>query len=215
MSRPVQTVIFLVRHGESEANVAEVICGDSESPLTKRGVAQTVEVAERLAGVKFDAAYTSPLERAFKTCEAILAGRGVTATVLPDLREQDFGAWEGLSFRELAEKDPEAIRRFTNDPMNATGEGGETLGVFGERVRRAIFDDVLANHAGETVLVVSHGGTTRVALNLLLDLDLSRHFFRFDIQNATAAVVRHSDSGARLVGLNLREMAHLRLRPRG
>ena len=86
---PGTTILYLVRHGQTEANAQNLICGDAESPLNEKGRKQAVDLAEQMAEIDFDIAYTSPLSRASDTCDAILAGRDVEKIVTRDLREQD------------------------------------------------------------------------------------------------------------------------------
>jgi len=205
------TTLFLVRHGETVANAEMKICGASESPLTDGGLRRVRELAEKIRAFPFDVAFTSPLERARLTCGAIWDGRDKEAIVLDDLREQEFGQWEGLSFKEITGKDADAFRRFYKDPLHAKAPGGEAFSTFFERVRRAVFDEMIAGNRGRRILCVCHGGSIRAALCHLLDLDVQRHYFRFTITNATVNVVRLGTKGARLFGLGLADLSHLDL----
>jgi alpha-ribazole phosphatase len=206
-----KTVLLFVRHGQTEANLNELICGDSDSPLTELGEMQIARLAEAMRGVEFDVAYTSSLHRAQRTCQKILEGRNIAPVVLPSLREQDFGDWEGASYKQIVNDDPDSFASFKIDPISARAPGGETLLQFVDRIQSAVFDEMIARNRGKRILCVAHGGTIRAALSLLLNLDIQEHFYRFDIQNAMLTIVRWGDNEGRLVGVNLLDATHVRI----
>lgn len=205
-----ETTLYLVRHGQTEANLREIICGRCESPLTPLGREQAAALGEQLAEFRFDAAYTSTLSRAIDTAKAITDHHdGLVATQLPELCEQDYGDWEGEDYREIMRQNRDAFMKFRTDTMNAKAPGGETVAVFVERVRRAIWDVMLPAHPEGNILCVAHGGTIRMALCLLLDMDVSDHFYRFDVHNASLSVVKVGPVfGPRLVAMGLRPNGH-------
>lgn len=210
MTEVSETVLHLVRHGQTEANVRELICGRCESPLTELGRRQAEDLGEQLADFAFDAVYTSTLSRAIDTGDAIIRGReGLTPVRMPELCEQDYGDWEGHDYKVVMKENHEAFMRFRTDTMNAKAPGGETVGVFVERVRHAIFDVMIEQNRARRVLCVAHGGTIRMALCLLMGMDVSQNFYRFDVHNASLSVVKVGPVfGPRLVAMGLRPNGH-------
>ena len=91
---------YIVRHGETEANVKGVLQGQSDSPLTKAGKLQTKEASIKLSHIHFDEAFSSDLYRAKHTADLLLLGRKISFKTSERLRERGFGKHEGKSYEE-------------------------------------------------------------------------------------------------------------------
>jgi broad specificity phosphatase PhoE len=136
--------------------------------LTETGRAQA-DAAAQYIGAKggISAVITSPLERAYDTAARSAKALGLDVTVDADLIETDFGAWEGLTFGEAAERDPALHRRWLRD-TTVPPPNGESFDSVAERVRR-FQARAISEHPGETVLVVSHVTPIKTMLRLALD----------------------------------------------
>ncbi|WP_066364436.1 bifunctional RNase H/acid phosphatase [Herbidospora mongoliensis] len=150
----VATTLILLRHGQTALSVEKRFSGLGDPVLTELGESQAEKAAERLAGAKLNAIVSSPLGRARQTAEAVAKATGLPVHVDEDLRETDFGAWEGRTFAEIQERWPHEMTAWLADPAVAP-PGGESFQTAGHRVQRAR-ERILAGHPGETVLVVSH-----------------------------------------------------------
>nr|WP_208384069.1 bifunctional RNase H/acid phosphatase [Modestobacter marinus] len=150
----VVTVTHLLRHGRTEHTPERRFSGSSDLPLSELGRADAEAAARHLAGRGIDVIVSSPLQRTRQTAEAAAQVLGVPVEVDTDLRELDFGAWEGLTAAEAQEKSPLAFRRWSG-ATDVRPPGGESVADVATRVARAR-DRVLARHAGKTVLLVSH-----------------------------------------------------------
>ena len=158
--------LCLVRHGETAWNAERRLQGHLDVPLNEIGLEQAEATAACLHGQQFAACYCSDLARARQTAAA--AGRLLGLAPQPDrdLRERHYGAFQGLTYDEARRRFPEAYARFeARDPGYAFAEGGESLGSFAARVRAAL-DRIAIRHAGQTVLIVTHGGVLDVAHRL-------------------------------------------------
>jgi len=159
------TTLILVRHGETEGNVQQVWHGALDSPLTPRGQLQVSATAERIAQLHHHAPiaafYVSPLPRAQRTAAAIATAIGLAPIIDVGLREFDLGAWEGRTFVELRNQE-NLWERWRQDP-SFTPPHGESPRSFHARVV-ATMTRLAANHVGQTILIVTHGG---VISNLL------------------------------------------------
>jgi broad specificity phosphatase PhoE len=168
-----RAILTLVRHGETCANLEGVWHGSTDAPLTERGRAQALRVAEFLLDRHADASavYTSPLRRARETARAIADSLGVDPRLEPGLAEYHLGSWEGKTYRELHERHHlwDEIRR---DPDFAP-HGGESPRQVTERFTEAL-RRIEAGHRGERVIVVAHGGALSMALAAILDGDYTR-----------------------------------------
>ena len=167
-----QTILTLVRHGETPANLESVWHGSIDTPLTERGKAQAERVASYLAERHSDvtALYSSPLQRAQRTAAAIGSALGLTNAILRDLTEFHLGSWEGSSYAELAttHKLWENMKR---DPDFAP-HGGESPNQVSTRFTGAL-RDLASRHRGERIVVVTHGGALSIGLATLIDGDPS------------------------------------------
>ena len=105
------TTILLARHGETDWNVERRVQGHSDTPLNDTGRAQARALAEELAGEPIDAVYSSDLVRAHETARIVAAQRGLEVTAIRDLRERNFGTWEGLTDEEIYVRHPQARDR--------------------------------------------------------------------------------------------------------
>jgi broad specificity phosphatase PhoE len=115
-------------------------------------------------------------------------------TELPDLREMEFGNWEGKTYPEIADADPTGIERMMKMDRSFAPEGGEKVGVFLNRVRHSL-RAILAD-PGERLLLVTHGGVIRAALCILLDMNPRKHFHSFEIAPGGSAELLAFDGGA-------------------
>jgi ribonuclease H / adenosylcobalamin/alpha-ribazole phosphatase len=184
------TRMLLLRHGQTVLSVERRYSGRGDHPLTEIGIRQAKAAALRLAALPGVAADTpivsSPLGRARETAEAVAAATGGAVVTHPGLIETDFGDWEGLTFAEAAERDPELHRGWVTDPSIRT-PGGESFNEVHLRVRRAR-DYLIAQHGGRTVIVVSHVTPIKSLLRMGLDAGPSL-LFRLHLDLASLSVV--------------------------
>ena len=109
-------LFYFVRHGVSEWNTENRLCGRSDVSLSDEGRRQATRLAERLRALPPDAIYTSPLRRTVETAEIIAATTGLKPIVDARLVELDYGAWEGMTFAEVMDHDAGAYRAWDADP---------------------------------------------------------------------------------------------------
>ncbi|MCC6313634.1 MAG: histidine phosphatase family protein [Thermomicrobiales bacterium] len=162
------TDLVLVRHGRTAANHAGKFQGSIDLPLDTLGLQQAERVAERVAReFPGERLLTSPLLRARQTADAIAARTGLEPDLVPNLREMNFGSFEGKSFREIAQIDPGFVARladYSDDDLR--WPGGERRGGFTKRIWNA-FEEVVAAHPGKHVTVVAHGGVIGAFMAML------------------------------------------------
>jgi len=167
-ARGAPTRLLLLRHGQTELSVQRRYSGRGNPTLTDLGVRQAEAAALYLGKVGGIAAIvSSPLRRAYDTASAAARELGLDVVVDDDLIETDFGAWEGLTFGEAAERDSELHLRWLRD-TSVPPPDGESFDAVTSRVRIAQ-QRIIAEHAGQTVLVVSHVTPIKTLLRLALD----------------------------------------------
>jgi broad specificity phosphatase PhoE len=166
------TTLYLARHGQSDWNAETRWQGHADRPLTELGRRQAGQLADRLADVPLAAVYSSDLERARATAEAVAGPRGLAVVPLADLREIDVGSWSGLTRPEAEERFPAAYLRWAEGGQG--WDDGETYEQMTDRVVRAVVG-IGARHTGESVLVVAHGGPIRALHATALGIDIAAH----------------------------------------
>jgi len=157
------TTTVLLRHGETPLSGERRFAGRGDIPLTGTGLKQAAAAAARLAARGgLDLIVTSPLERTQETASAVAAATGVPLVADDGWMETDFGEWEGLNHAEAERGWPEQMAAWLNDTA-AAPPGGESFAATSDRVLKAL-DTLLAEHAGATVLVVSHVTPMKILL---------------------------------------------------
>lgn len=198
--------LWLVRHGETEANVAGLYSGHAPTPLTERGIAQAQSLSGLLCNVPFDNVLCSELERARHTTQLILAEREVPVRVMPELNEMFFGDWEMRHHRDLAREDAENYAVWCNDWQNATPTNGEGFQAFSQRVERFIAQ--LADYKdSQNLLVVSHQGVLSVLVARLLSMSAAA-MWHFRIEQGCWSAIDFCDDFAVLKVFNSRAVWH-------
>jgi broad specificity phosphatase PhoE len=163
------TIVLLARHGQSDWNAARRWQGHADRPLTEKGRAQAMALAERLAHIELDGVYSSTLRRATDTARVVAEAQGLELVQLPELREVDVGSWSGLTREEAEERFPEGFARWREGFPG--WEDGEDYDEMAQRVIGAVVELALAHEDGR-VLVVSHGGPIRAIHAAALGLDV-------------------------------------------
>jgi alpha-ribazole phosphatase/probable phosphoglycerate mutase len=201
-SRDIQmTRLYLVRHGQVANHRPQSYNGQRDVPLSDVGRLQMARLADWAAELDGPVViYTSDLQRAADGARLAAARRGIEATVTPLLREKHFGAWEGLTYDEAAQRDPDVWRQWLDDPPNARPPGGETYRDVEARVMPLVRRWV-REHAGQTVLIVAHGGVNRVILCHALGLPL-RRVFRIEQDYAALNCIDEADGRLTVRWLN-------------
>ncbi|WP_040747521.1 bifunctional RNase H/acid phosphatase [Nocardia transvalensis] len=193
------TRMLLLRHGQTELSVERRYSGRGNPPLTELGREQAARAAKHLAA-KGDiaAVVTSPLGRARETAEAAAQALDVPVRVLDSLIETDFGEWEGLTFAEAAQRDPERHGRWLGD-SSLPPPGGESFDQVRERVEAAR-RDLVALYPEQNVVVVSHVTPIKTLLQLALEVGPSL-LYRLHLDLASLSIAEFYPDGGSSVRL--------------
>jgi alpha-ribazole phosphatase/probable phosphoglycerate mutase len=169
------TRFWLIRHGAPVEEARERCYGSLDIGLSETGRAQMVRVAEYLKQEPLTAIYASPLTRALDSARILAGERDCPLEVAPDLREIDFGGFEGLTYDEIAARYPDLYRQWMESPAEVRFPDGETFRDMSARVLAA-FTDIQRKREGETVAIVSHGGVNRILIAWALEMPASSIF---------------------------------------
>lgn len=182
------TRIYLVRHGATELTAEDRFAGSTEVSLSDEGRTQVAALAQRLRGDRLDAVYASPMQRTMETARLIAAPHGLEPLAEPDLREIDYGHWEGRSRDEVEADCGDEYNAWQEDPLTVAPAGGES-GI--DVLARAlpVFRRIVQNHRHQAVLVVSHKGTNRLLVSSLLGFDARGYRDRLDQSPAALTIL--------------------------
>lgn len=192
--------LLLVRHGETDWNLSQRFQGQSDVPLNEKGHQQAAAIARRLANEEIHAIYASDLSRAWDTAEAIAKNHAREIIAEPRLREGSFGQWEGLTYAELRQREPDAVEAWHEDISSFAPPDGETLYQLAERVDAA-YQYIAAKHQDQSVLLVAHGGSLQMLISTLLGLP-PISFWQFNLDHCSLSKISIYGEGAIINALN-------------
>jgi len=169
--------LYYVRHGQSEWNVADKICGSTDVPLTAFGHEQAIETGKNIiaSGIKADMILYSPLMRAADTAKHISEMTGIPAKPEPRLTEQNFGKWEGTS--------PRKNEAFMKDKglFVSSYEGGESMLRLAQRIYN-LLDEIKADD--KVYILVAHNGIARVVQSYFYEMT-NEEYAAFGVPNCS------------------------------
>ncbi|MDI6802109.1 MAG: histidine phosphatase family protein [Thermodesulfovibrionales bacterium] len=229
------TTLYLVRHGDTEGSEEKRYKGSIDVPMSEEGIEQvrrtvafisaevrksgSAEVIEENNSLKnfrtsglpdfrasaLTAVYCSPLSRALKSAEIIAEPFGLKPVVMSDLRERNFGIWEGMSFTEIKEQHPKEFEAWATNPLKYSPIKGESTLEVRDRVVRAL-NMILENHKNnspqpplklrggshENIAIVAHGGVNRIMLCHILGIPL-KNIFRVEQDTGAVNIIEFWD----------------------
>ena len=194
-------LIYIVRHGETNANVNGYLQGWTNDPLNENGRKLAVITGRGMRGIKFDYCISSPLIRARETAEIILRESGNDIPIQYDnrIKEINMGNWERKKFRPgEREVDEHEIKMFFTDPFHFIGcPNGETIAEVCER-SQFFLKELIAKDDDKTYLVTTHGFALRGMLNYLYD-DPSDYWHGHVPYNCAVNIIEGENGVGRLI----------------
>jgi probable phosphoglycerate mutase len=185
----VTTKVTMIRHGETEWNVAMRLQGNQNSELTPRGLLQVQLVANVLSKRTFDLLISSDQGRAIITAMAINKYHNLEMILSENLRERNFGIMEGLTREEIGEKYPLVYEGYMKRISEYQVPEGESLIQFYTRVSIEL-KNIVSLYEGSRILIITHGGVLDCTMRMVFgySLDVSRNFSIFNAALNTFSV---------------------------
>lgn len=183
--KKMSTKVILIRHGETEWSYQKRYCGFTDIELNEKGRQQAIRLLKRLSKEKIHKVYSSDMKRTVKFAKMVF--KGLPVEELSDLREMNFGIFEGLTYKDIMEKYPRVYREWLGNPLDIIIPRGETLKSLAKRVRKAL-RRILSQNSDKKVAVFTHGGPIRVILCDILKLDL-KQIWQIEIGLASISMV--------------------------
>jgi broad specificity phosphatase PhoE len=175
--------IIMIRHGESQDNIAKVLSRENTS-LTDKGIKQILQTKELLSRYNFEEIYYSPFKRTEETKNHL----GLEGTAEPRIGEINFGIFTGYRFDEYSNVFPEESKLWIEDPYTYMIPNGESIDMAYERVSGFLKDAIKAD---KNILLVTHDGIIKLICSWVFDDP--KYFFRFKVDNGSISVISIDD----------------------
>jgi broad specificity phosphatase PhoE len=200
------TSLYLVRHGQTAWNKEEIFRGRTDVSLDETGLKQAELVGQYFEGMEIHAIYSSALSRAWETAQKIAQFHNLKVQPLDGIIDMSFGNWEGRPHQEIRESDSKTYRQWVETPHLVRLPGGE--GLDDVRVRAmAAMEEVIRDHPGKTLVLVTHRVVNKVLICGILGLDNS-HFWQITQDTTAINLIQHRD-GKYILSL-MNETCHLK-----
>lgn len=201
-----KTTVLLIRHGETPWNILGKFQGSTDIELSEEGIRQAELLRDRLKG-DFDYIYASPLKRAYKTAEVISSGFDKEITIAPEIREINFGEWEGLTLKGIEEKFPDVFHEWRTDKVEAKFSGGD-LSLLNASIRaKNCIIDIVKKHKGKKIAIVAHGGIIKAGLIGLFGFDMTM-YHKIALGNTCINTIRFNEDMTPII-LGINDTNHL------
>jgi broad specificity phosphatase PhoE len=181
------TRLFLLRHGETQANLEQRYQGQGDSHLSELGIDESESLSRFLAKEDLAAIYSSTLSRSYETAKIVAKPHGLEVTKIEGLMERYYGIWEGLTFEEIKKRFPDLYGSWLMDPGKTLIPNAETLEALQKRGVAAI-EALIDKHNGKTICVAGHGGLNRAILFHYMHIDLN-NFWRIRQDNCCVNII--------------------------
>jgi len=195
------TNVYFIRHGQTDFPLDRIYCDNEEDPaLNINGIYQAKSAAVWLQNKNISAIYASPARRTQMTAKEISDVTGIEIVTRNEWVERRFGIWEGLYFHEIEAQYPELYLKWKQDNVGFSPEGGENISDVLERLDTSL-QQILADHKGETIAIVSHVGPIRVSLCQSLNIPID-NFRQIRIDYASISRVDYGATRNNLISIN-------------
>ena len=180
------TTLYLIRHAEAEGNLYRRIHGWYDALITENGYRQIQALEDRFRDVPVDAVWSSDLFRTRTTARAVCLPKGLEVHTDPQLRELNFGDWEGCSWEEIGRRWPEQFAAYSADRKNYAPPNGES---YADMLRRArpFVDALRARPSAGAALCVCHSAVMRGLLAEEAGLEVGESYKKLKLPNGALA----------------------------
>lgn len=192
--------IYLVRHGETDLNRKKVYYGFTDVPLNSQGEAQCKRLKQKLINVKFDTVITSPLIRVVNSAEIITGLNKENFQIYNQLKELNFGKWEGMHYKDIEKEYPNEWNEWCKDWQNYCIPEGESFESFYERVK-ICFNQIQQVLKVGNVLIVGHEGVLKIIASIILNLEIE-NYWQFTFEFGTYSIFEIEDKLAVIRKIN-------------
>jgi len=189
--------IYLVRHGMSKLNNSGIIFGQLDPDLNEKGIKDAKRAREFFSQIDYDEIYVSPLKRTKETAK-IINRKNLEISYVEEIKELNFGLYEGLSYKEIEKKYPDLVKEQSKDWKNFNYGNGESLNELLERVKN-FYNSLDKN---KNIIIVSHWGVINTLLSYLTCESVDA-YWKFSPEYGKVAIIENSYNNEIIRGMNL------------
>ena len=190
--------VLLIRHGQTYSSLNNKLCGRTDEPLNNNGIKQMKGLIIFLnTKNKPDIIITSPLIRAKQSAQIIANTYNIIPIEAKELREIDFGDWEGLTFNEIKNKEPDEFIKWMRHPDKFTPTNGESIIDLNKRINNFMNKVLNNSEENSTIYLITHGGPIRSVLINALKIPPSL-YWNIKIPHGSATCLEYDDSIVKL-----------------
>lgn len=172
--------LFMARHGETGLNTKKVYYGWLDPSLNENGIKQCEKLQEKLSHEHFDIVVTTPLNRTKASAEIISPSHRDRLIMFEELKEINFGKWEGLHYSEIEKSFVKEWGDFTLNWQNFCFPKGESFSMLYERVQKCL-EKIINDYEDRTILLVAHEGTLKIITTILLGMK-PQDYWKFNFE---------------------------------
>lgn len=181
------TKIILIRHAQTEWNQEKRYLGRTDIGLSPEGIKQAQGLSQQLKKEKIHKAYSSDAKRALHSAELCLEGFAIEKT--PELREINFGVFEGLTHQQIIAEHPQVYRQWLKDPLKTAIPEGEKFTDFQKRVLNTL-ETIISGNNHKTIAIVTHAGPIKVILNNIMP---AKNIWKIYVQIASINIINYRE----------------------
>ena len=181
--------LILIRHGLTDDNSKKRYCGIRDVGVNEFGQQKLEEIKNKISCLNIDAVLSSDLKRSWQTAKVIFGNKTCKIIKNPNLREINFGKWEGFTYNQILKRYPCVYKRWLEDPFSVDVPFGEKLPHFIRRIKNEL-KKIINLKLDKTVALVTHAGVMRVILNTLLKLK-KQDFWHFKINPSAVYIIEY------------------------
>ncbi len=194
------TKLVLIRHGETNDNKGQLLCGWSDPCLNEYGRQAAEALSGHMRRMKLDAIIYSGLQRAEETAYIIGRGRDIPILVRESFKELNFGVFEGLRMKDIEMQQPELYKELERDFIHFRFPEGESLYDMNKRVIAAT-EALVEEYRENTVALVAHSGVIRCILAHYITGDINKHW-SFKVEHCSLSILELQEGYPVLTKLN-------------
>lgn len=190
------TKLILIRHGQTHWNLKKRYLSLTDIDLNEEGLRQAAKLRRRLRKENIYKVYSSDTKRTLHFAEIVFGGTYIEK--VPELREMNFGVFEGLTYCKIMEKYPEIYTEWLDNPVGVIIPRGESLSDFRKRVRKKLVE-IISFNTNKTLAIVTHAGPIKIILGDILKL---KDIWKINVDLASLNVIEFKGAKVKILLLN-------------
>lgn len=190
------TKLILMRHGQTDWSIKKRYCSFTDIDINDEGKKQAERLCCKLHKEKIHRVYSSDAKRALNFARIVF--KGLPVEKIPELREMNFGIFEGLTYQEIMEKYPEIYTKWLSNPFNTIIPKGEGVNELEKKIKRFL-RKIISLNINKTIAIVTHAGPIKIIINSILK---PKNIWEIKTDLASLSIIEFDKKKAKIQLLN-------------